>query len=69
MAHQEITERDRKLAQQCVECKICASAREKQRGLAYWIVRLVEGGICPACKAYEKVYGRRAHEPEPDKTD
>jgi len=69
MAQQELTERDRKLAQQCLECKICASAREKQRGLAYWIVRLVEGGICPACKAYEKVYGRRAHEPEPDKTD
>ena len=69
MAQQEITERDRKLAQQCVECKICASAREKQRGLAYWIVRLVEGGICPACKSYERVYGRRAHEPAPDKTD
>lgn len=69
MAQQEITERDRELAQKCVECGICASAREKQRGFAYWIVRLVEGGICPACRAYEKIYGRKAHEPEPDKTN
>jgi hypothetical protein len=60
-----ITDKDRKLAQQCVECTMCVKARENQRGLVFWLVKLLEGGICPACKAYEKVYGRKAHEPMP----
>lgn len=68
MKSAEITEKDRKLAQQCLECAMCESARAKQRGLAYWFVRLVEGGLCPACKAYRKVYGRKAHEPRPANT-
>ena len=58
-----ITDRDRKLAALCEACTVCVRAREKQRGLAYWIVRLLERGICPACAAYERVYGRKAHEP------
>lgn len=61
-----ITEKDRKLAQQCVECPVCSRARRKQKGIAYMFVRFLEGGICPACKAYEKVYGKKAHEPVPD---
>jgi hypothetical protein len=28
---------------------------------------LIEGGMCPQCRAYEKVYGRKAHEPLPVK--
>jgi hypothetical protein len=44
---------------------VCRRAREKQRGLAYWFVKHVEGGFCPYCQAYEKVYGRKAHEPMP----
>ena len=63
MSNTEITEKDKKLAQQCVDCKVCDKARVKQRGFIYWAVRLIEGGVCPACKAYEKVYGRKAHEP------
>ena len=35
----------------------------KQKGFAYWFVKKIEGGICPFCKAYEKVYGKKAHEP------
>ena len=62
---EEITERDRRMAQQCIECKVCSRARTKQRGIAYWFVRKVEGSLCPFCKAYEKVYGRKAHEPAP----
>jgi hypothetical protein len=65
MTKHEITEKDRELAQKCVECNLCVSAREKQKGLAYWFVRILEGGLCPACKAYERVYGRKAHEPDP----
>ena len=61
----EITEQDRELAQKCMECPLCKNARARQRGLAFWIVKWVEGGMCPQCKAYEKVYGRKAHEPVP----
>jgi hypothetical protein len=35
------------------------------RGLAFWFVKTIEGSICPYCQAYEKVYGRKAHEPAP----
>ena len=63
---EEITERDRRMAQQCIECKVCSRARTKQRGIAYWFVRKVEGRICPFCRAHEKVYGRKAHEPAPE---
>jgi len=57
-----ITDKDRARAQVCVECPVCSRAREKQRGLAYWFVKNVESGICPYCKAYERVCGRKAHE-------
>ena len=61
----EITQKDRKWAKQCLQCPVCRRARKKQKGLAFWFVKHVEGGICPACKAYEKVYGRKAYEPTP----
>ena len=51
------------MAQKCVECKVCEHARKKQKGLAFWIVKNVEHSVCPFCKAYEKVYGKKAHEP------
>lgn len=63
MVQHDITEKDRKKAQQCIECTICRRARTKQRGLAYFFVKFLEGGVCPSCVAYEKVYGRKAHEP------
>lgn len=59
----QITEKDRQRAQRCQECKLCQRARTKQRGLAYWLVKKVEAGLCPYCKAYEKVHGRKAYEP------
>jgi hypothetical protein len=58
----EITENDRKLAAQCAACPVCRTARRKQRGFAFWFVKHMERGVCPACKAYEKVYGKKAHE-------
>ena len=61
-----ITDKDRENAQKCLECTVCDRARKNQKGFAYWFVRLIEGGLCPACKAYEKVYGRKAHEPIPE---
>ena len=66
MQNDTITDEDRKKAKQCLECPICRRAREKQKGLAYWFVKKIESGFCPACKAYEKVYKRKAHEPLPE---
>lgn len=59
----EISEKDRKMAEVCVTCQVCKRARDRQSGFSFWLVKLVEGGLCPYCKAYEKVYGRKAHEP------
>jgi len=69
MQTEEITEKDRTKAKQCLECALCKRAREKQKGLAFWFVKRVESGFCPACKAYEKVYHRKAHEPIPKSGD
>ena len=63
MNETEITDRDRAMAQRCVECPVCTRARRNQRGVAFWFVKHVEGGVCPFCRAYEKVYGRKPHEP------
>ena len=57
-----ITEEDRRKAKGCLECPVCNYARRKQRGVIFWFVKKIEGSICPNCKAYEKVYGRKAHE-------
>jgi len=63
MKSDDITEKDRKLAKMCLQCPVCKHARKKQKGLIFWFVKKIESGICPNCKAYEKVYGKKAHEP------
>jgi len=65
MNGETISEKDRKLAKICLMCPVCKHARKKQRGIAFWFVKTIEGSICPNCKAYERVYGRKAHEPLP----
>ena len=62
----DITEEDIKKAEECLECLLCSRARKKQKGITYWFVKNVEVKICPYCKAYEKVYVRKAYEPIPD---
>ena len=59
----KITDTDRKLANFCVSCPVCRHARKKQEGAAFWFVKKIEGDLCPFCKAYERVYGRKAHQP------
>ena len=59
----KITDTDRKLAKFCISCPVCRHARKKQQGAAFWFVKKIEGDLCPFCKAYERVYGRRAHQP------
>lgn len=61
-----ISDQQRKLAKMCEDCPLCRRARKKQRGFAYWFVKKIENGRCPACQAYEQVHGRKAHEPIPD---
>ncbi len=63
MSEKEITEKDRERAKACLNCPVCKHARKKQKGVAYWFVKKIEGDYCPNCKAYEKVYGKAAHEP------
>jgi hypothetical protein len=61
---QTITAKDREKAEVCLKkCPICTGARKNQKGFQFWFVKNIEGGICPNCKAYAKVYGRKAHEP------
>ena len=53
---------DKALAEFCLNCPVCRRARRRQRGLAFWLVKHVEARLCPFCRAYERVYGRPAHE-------
>ena len=53
---------DKALARVCANCPVCRRARKRQRGLAFWLVKHVEARLCPFCRAYERVYGRPAHE-------
>lgn len=59
----KITEKDRRMAKFCVNCPVCGHARKRQQGAAFWFVKKIEGGLCPFCKAFERVYGRKAHQP------
>jgi len=65
MSKGTMSERDRSMAKRCLECPVCSRARIRQRGAAFWFVKSIEGSLCPYCKAYERVYGRKAHEPIP----
>jgi len=56
-------ETSRRLALFCKEmCPVCRRARRKGRGLAHWFVKNIDRPLCPMCKAYERVYGKRAYE-------
>lgn len=52
---------DEILAKVCVNCPVCRRARREQRGLAFQLVKRVETKVCPFCRAYERVYGCKAH--------
>jgi hypothetical protein len=53
---------DKVLAGFCVNCLVCRRARGRQSGTAFWLVKKIEARMCPFCRAYERVYGRKAHE-------
>jgi hypothetical protein len=61
---------DQTLAKVCLNCPVCRRARRHQGGAAFRLVQKVEGRVCPFCRAYERVFGCKAHErrapmPEP----
>ena len=59
-----ITDRTRALARFSENCLVCRCARRKQAGFAFRLVKTFEG-LCPFCRAYEQVHGRKSHEPLP----
>lgn len=62
MSQQDISTTLRLMARMCELCPVCRHARRKQQGMAFAFVKNVETDICPFCKAYERVHGRKAHE-------
>ena len=62
MNKHDVTPLDRSLARICELCPVCRRARSTQEGIAFTIVKNVETAICPFCRAYERVHGRKAHE-------
>jgi hypothetical protein len=56
---------DLRLAKVCQSCPMCRHARKTQTGAAFWVVQKVEGSVCPFCRAYERVYGRKSYQPMP----
>ena len=56
---------DLALARVCASCPLCRTARRRQTGAAYQIVKKVETKVCPFCRAYARVHGRQAHENGP----
>lgn len=61
---------ERALARVSENCVVCNFARNRQKGLIFWLVKRVEGRFCPFCRAYYKVFGRMSHEriPQTDET-
>ena len=57
---------DRSLARICELCPVCRHARLSQKGIAFTVVKSVETAICPFCKAYERIHGKKAHEKRED---
>jgi len=54
---------DRALSEVCTNCPVCRTARRRQKGAAYRLVKSVESHVCPFGRAYARVQGRKAHEP------
>lgn len=54
---------DQALTRVCLNCPVCRHARRQQGGAAFRFVQKVEGRVCPFCRAYERTFGRKAHEP------
>jgi len=56
-------EKDKKKARYCLNCPLCRYARKRQKGVLFGLVKKIAEKFCPFCIAYEKINGRKAHEP------
>ncbi len=63
MENATITDKDREMARVCLECPCGKTARQEQKGWVYECVKSFAEAVCPFGQAYEKVYGRKVHEP------
>lgn len=63
MNSREATALDRALSRVCELCPVCLHARHYRKGIVHSFVMNIEDRICPFCQAYERVHGRKAHEP------
>jgi hypothetical protein len=61
----KLSQLDGTLAKVCLNCPVCRHARHRQRGAAFWLVQNVEGRVCPFCRAYQRLFGRKPHERRP----
>jgi hypothetical protein len=43
------------------KCPVCTRARKGNK-LARIFVKYVDSKVCPCCRAYERVYGKKAYE-------
>ena len=62
MVKASVSAADLEKAKRCLNCPVCRRARRRQKGLAFGFVKAIEGNLCPYCRAYERVYGQKAHE-------
>ena len=62
MENVNVSDKDREMAQVCISCPCCKNARKDQNGWMNACVKNFTESICPFCQAYERVYGRKAHE-------
>jgi hypothetical protein len=65
MSARKASSLDQTLARVCANCPVCRPARQRQSGVAFWLVKRVESRLCPFCRAYERVHGRKAHVTSP----
>ncbi len=58
---EQVSKTSRALAWWSQRCPVCRCARRNQSGLAFQLVKSFED-LCPFCRAYERVHGRKSHE-------
>ncbi len=61
-ASERFNERTLKNAEKCLSgCSLCLKGRERVSGFLHQCIKITRT-MCPACRAYEKVYGVPAYE-------
>jgi hypothetical protein len=56
---------DRALANVFAQCPTCRTARRRQQGVVFELVKRVETEVCLFCRAYARVHRHPAHQRVP----